>query len=115
MTTHESSPAFTRPPYYASQSECDGVYGGEKHWAVLADEARGIVADIEGGLTPEAKIKAEFIVRACNTHDELLEALEDAHESLASFYEVDHMAAGQHFGATLKERIAIAIAKAKRQ
>ncbi len=76
MATHETSSAFTRPPYYASLSTCDGVYGGETHWAVLATDGRGIVADIEGGLTLEAKAKAEFIARACTAHDELIEALD---------------------------------------
>jgi hypothetical protein len=114
MTTHEASPAFTKPPYYAALSECDGVYGGEQHWAILADECRGIVADIEGGLAPEAKAKAEFIVRACNAYEELLAALEDVNESLAAFYEADHRAAGEHFGAALQERMEIAIAKARK-
>lgn len=74
MATHDKPPAFTKPPYYASVSRCEGVYGGEEHWAVFADGCRGAVADIEGGLTPEAQAKAEFIVRACNSHDELLDA-----------------------------------------
>lgn len=101
------------PPWYVGESICKSVYGGEKHWAILADNCRGVVADIEGGQTPEAKAKALFIVRACNAHDDLLAALEDVNESLASFYETDHIAAGQHFGAALEERMEMAIAKAK--
>jgi hypothetical protein len=70
------APSFIGPPYFADASECDGVYGGEKHYAVLADNERGVVADVEGGLTPEAKANADFIVRACNTHAELVTSLE---------------------------------------
>ncbi len=78
MATHETSPAITKPPYYAALSKCDGIYGGEQHWAVLATDGRGILADIEGGLSPEAKAKAEFIVRACNAHEELVKVTERA-------------------------------------
>jgi len=110
--SNEPSAAFTKPPFYVGLSQADGVYGGENHYAILAVNERGIVADIEGGLTSEAKATSEFIVRACNVHDELLEALEDVNESLAWFYEADHACAGEHFGAALKERMEIAIANA---
>lgn len=70
----EPSPAFPQPPYYVGESQAEGVYGGEKHYAILADKERGIVADIDGGLTPEAKAAAEYFVRAANTHDDLVTA-----------------------------------------
>jgi len=52
------------------------VYDGEEHWAVFANHCRGVIADVEGGLTPEAKAKAEFIARACNVYRDLVEALD---------------------------------------
>jgi hypothetical protein len=66
------SPAFTQPPYYVGESVCEGVYGGEKHYAILADRERGIVADIEGGLTPDAKRTAEFLATAGNCFADLV-------------------------------------------
>lgn len=73
MANNEQSPAHEQPPWYVGRSECEGVYGGVQHWAVLADDCRGIVADLEGGLGDKARGNAEFIVRACNTHADLLE------------------------------------------
>jgi hypothetical protein len=76
------------PPWYVGESICESVYGGEKHWAILADNCRGIVADLEGGLTSEAKARADLIVRACNSHEELLNAGNLALEEIEQWVEV---------------------------
>ena len=76
MKTSAKSQAKMTPPWYVGRSQCKDVYRGEEHWAVLADNCLGIVADVEGGMTAKAKATAEFIVRACNAHEELVEALD---------------------------------------
>lgn len=76
------------PPWYVGESTCESVYRGEKHWAILADKCRGIVADIEGGLTPKAQARADLIVRACNSHEELLNACNQALEEIEQWVEV---------------------------
>ena len=88
MAVNGTSTAFTPPPYYASVSECADVYGGEKHWAILADNERGIVADIEGGLRPKAKKNAAFIVRACNAHADLRKASGDLYHRIQEYLDV---------------------------
>src|SRR5262245_37945525 len=77
-TTPPTPPAIRKPPYYLHVSECEGVYNGEQHYAIFADECRGIIADLEGGLSPETKAVGEFIVNACNNLDKLIQALKDA-------------------------------------
>ncbi len=57
----------------------------------------------------EAVANAEFIVKACNAHDELLEALEEAIDH--SFYIEGLLTDQQH---DLVERLEAAIAKAKK-
>ena len=66
----------------------NGHDGGLGHWLILAknteiwgDVPRLVVAKIEDGWSgnnsPEAAANADLIVRACNAHDELLEALKE--------------------------------------
>jgi hypothetical protein len=69
-------------PWRIGLSECDGVYGGEKHWEVLGAQTSGVVADIEGGLTPRAKTNAQFIERACNNFGALLKITQKLLERL---------------------------------
>ena len=56
-----------------------------------AQTPAGIIADIEGGLDAKSKANAEFIVRACNNHEELLTAckmsLQDAKDALSGDWE----------------------------
>ena len=91
MATNETASAHIRTPWHARLSECPGVYGGEQHWAILGPNASGIIADIEGGLGAKSKANAEFIVRACNNHEELLTAckmsLQDAKDALSGDWE----------------------------
>lgn len=128
MTTHDNTLVHTSLPWGCYRSENPGVgwlIQGKNTKAEpldhVYDPASGkrepvyqhiVIGEMDD--LPEAQANAEFIVRACNSHDGLLAALQDVHESLASLYEVDHITAGQHFGAALKERMAIAIANAKR-
>ncbi len=51
MENQRTPTAHTTTPWYTGVSECEGVYHGEKHWAVLASGCRGIVADLEGGMS----------------------------------------------------------------
>jgi hypothetical protein len=74
MTTNRKPPIHTTTPWHVGLSECSRVYGGEQHWAVFGKDAGGVIADIEGSLDAESKANAEFIVRACNNHEELLTA-----------------------------------------
>lgn len=74
MATKKTSPANLGLPWHIGLSQCDGVYDGEQHWAVLASDCGGVVADVEGGQTAQTQAKAEFIVQACNNHEELLTA-----------------------------------------
>lgn len=126
MTTQDNAPAHTSLPWSCYRSENPGVgwlIQGKNTIAEpldhVHDPASGqrdpvyqhlVIGEMDD--LPEAQANAEFIVRACNAHDELLEALEEVTESLASFYEIDRVTAGQHFGAALKERMTIALAKA---
>jgi len=91
MTTHHTSSAYTALPWRIGLSECPGVYGGEQHWAVFGPDARGVIADVERNLGPVARANAEFIVRACNNHEELLTAckmsLQDARDALSGDWE----------------------------
>jgi len=84
-------PSHTTTPWHVGLSECSGVYGGEQHWAILCPNANGIIADVEGGLGAKSKANAEFIVRACNNHEELLTAckmsLQDAKDALSGEWE----------------------------
>jgi len=67
------------------------VYGGEQHWAIFGPDATGVVADIEGGLGAKSEAIADFIVCACNNHEELLTAckisLQDAKDALSGDWE----------------------------
>ena len=67
------------------------MYRGEQHWAILGPNASGIIADVEGGLGGKSKANAEFIVRACNNHEELLTAcrmsLHDAKDAFSGDWE----------------------------
>lgn len=87
MTTNRTPPIHTTTPWHVGLSECSGVYGGEQHWAVFGKDAAGVIADIEGSLNDKSKANAEFIVRACNNHEELLTAckmsLHDAKDALS--------------------------------
>ncbi len=74
VTVNGSTPEETPLPWRIGLSECEGVYGGEKHWAILAD--------IEGGLSPRAKANAEFIARACDNFGDLLKISEKLLERL---------------------------------
>ncbi len=74
MDNHHTPQAPTKPCYSVGASRCDGVYGCDEHYTILADDSR-VVADIPHGLTPEAKTDAEFIVRACNNHHPLVSSL----------------------------------------
>lgn len=76
------------PPFYVGESECESVYDGEKHWAILGDNQRESVADIEGGLSPEAKATAEFIVRACNAHDDMRQASQKLYDAMQRYLDV---------------------------
>jgi hypothetical protein len=91
VATNETTSAHIRTPWHARLSECPGVYGGEQHWAILGPNASGIIADVEGGLGAKSKANAEFIVRACNNHEELLTAcrmsLHDAKDALSGDWE----------------------------
>ena len=91
MIAHETSPADLRLPWHVGHSQCGGVYGGEDHWAILAADCGGVVADIEGGLTTQTKTVAEFIACAGNNHEELLTAckmcLQDAKDALSGDWE----------------------------
>lgn len=71
------STAIQKPPYFLGQSQNMDVYGNEKHYAILTEKDPLVVADLEGGLTPEAKACGEFIVRACNMHEDLLTVIND--------------------------------------
>lgn len=74
--TTQTSPAFEKPPYYLGVSQCEDVYSNEEHYAILAVECRGILADLDFGVTPEGKALGAFIVKACNMHEELLEVID---------------------------------------
>ena len=91
MMTHDTTSAHAPTPWHTGLSECAGVYGGEQHWAILGPNTTGIMADLEGGLGAKSKANAEFIVRACNNHDELLTAckmsLQDAKDALSGDWE----------------------------
>ena len=91
MTTHHKPSAHTATPWHLGLSECPGVYGGEQHWAILGPKTAGIIADVEGGLGAKSKANAEFIVRACNNHEELLAAckmsLQDAKDAFSGDWE----------------------------
>jgi len=60
----------------------------DKHWIEDADHIP--IANIfDSG--EEGKAKAEFIVRACNAHDGLVEACKLVYENLKPAYPSDHL------------------------
>ncbi len=56
---------------------------------VLTDRYKGQDSSKCRSSVPEADANAEFIVRACNSHDDLLAALEAAKVKLEEVYEAD--------------------------
>lgn len=57
---------------------------------------------------------AEFIVKAVNNHDKLVEALKNVSESLATLYENKPEIAGEYFGAKQFETIKLMLAEVKK-
>lgn len=78
MPTHEKSPAHTPTPWICSHSQNPDVYRNEEHWLIVSHPSESTaqaVADVETGPGPKtSRANAEFIVRACNAHDDLLAA-----------------------------------------
>jgi len=72
----------SRLPWRVALSQCEGVYGGEQHWVILGADAAGVIADIEGGLSPQSEAAADFIVRACNSFGGLLRTSQELLERL---------------------------------
>jgi hypothetical protein len=77
MATKNTAPANSSLPFYLGLSQCEDVYKGEQHYAIFSKPEFHIVADLELGMSEEAKAKGEFIVRACNSHHKLTGALEN--------------------------------------
>ena len=63
--------SHTQLPWYAEQTPM--IVPSEDHWRVITDDDAEEHLCIEG----IAKDDAEFIAHACNSHDELLEALRE--------------------------------------
>ncbi len=74
MESKATAPAKAPLPYFTGLSQNKDVYRGAQYWAILDQEYK-VVADIEGDMSPEAKATAEFLVRACNCHEDLVAAL----------------------------------------
>ena len=98
MENNRTPPAFEKPPYFVSHSRCDGVYDGEEHWALFAADCHGHIADLDGGLTPEAEALAEFIAHACNAHEDLLRELKLASKFLSTIDPAAIIAAENELG-----------------
>lgn len=82
MSPNETSPAHTPTPWRVGPSQCDGVYGGEEHWAILGPDTSGVIADVEHGLSQQARANAEFIVQACNAHEDMRQASQKIYDAL---------------------------------
>jgi hypothetical protein len=111
MTTEQnkSPPAHTALPWLYDTQTAEIYIPDDEH------EPCDVIADMEVLKTPShhANANGEFIVRACNSHYEMLDALEAVHTDI----ELD---AGNHLGAPggsteLSQMVEAAIAKARGQ
>ena len=75
-------------PYHIGATEYDSVYG--YYHAEVLGENSCCVAEVHGETEIEALANAAFIVRACNSHDALVEALKLAMRIIADCYPAGH-------------------------
>lgn len=77
-TPHTPTPYASKRAGYATDGEYDHCIYAE------IDGKRRVIAEVFGRVSedcrPDAEANAAFIVRACNAHDELVEALEELRE-----------------------------------
>ncbi len=113
-----SAPSRSLSPFSLMKTaHTPGPWAVEENFLVSA-EATPVVAWVNVNPTrafprkPENREIARANARIIAAAPALLEALRDVNDALSHFYEIDHLAAGQHFGIALKERLEEAIGRA---
>lgn len=99
----------TPTPWYAFEQEA--AYDPREKQQVIAWEANGATLAITGGYNPaEQRANAAFIVRACNSHADLLKAAAQAYQRLLVLgdYEGRCTPRGQYELGLLRDAIAAA-------